>query len=60
MSNIELSESLNLKLSTKPKIIKKKYIAPDTVLINVEIERIVATSKYDEIVVNPNENSIPV
>ena len=60
MSNIELSESLNLKLSTKPKIMKKKYIAPDTVLVNVEIERIVATSKYDEIVVNPNENSIPV
>ncbi len=39
---------------------KKKYIAPDTVLVNVEIERIVATSKYDEIVVNPNENGIPV
>lgn len=39
---------------------KKKYIAPDTVLVNVEIERIVATSKYDEIIVNPNYNGIPV
>ena len=44
----------------KHKNMKKKYIAPDTVLVNVEIERIVATSKYDEIVVNPNENGIPV
>ena len=39
---------------------KKKYIAPDTILVNVEIERIVATSKYDEIIVNPNYNGIPV
>jgi hypothetical protein len=39
---------------------KKKYITPDTVLINVEIEKIVATSRYDEIGVNPNNNGIPV
>ena len=39
---------------------KKKYITPDTVLINVEIEKIVATSRYDEIGVNPKNNGIPV
>lgn len=39
---------------------KKKYITPDTVLIKVEIEQIVATSMYDEIDVNPDNDGIPV